>query len=645
MMIGTHSRRWTFAIGLLGAGAAIGCNDDGSWGEGVETEVGEVVYGADNRVEWSAAASNLRRVGDSSAIIANSAALGCGTSSCSILTAVPVAEDPGPDGKFGTADDRGVVAGLCPGEKFGPPTGIVGQGTMLNGYCSSFLVGADLMLTAGHCFDGANGSLPAAQLLCANMKVVFDFKADATGNTPLTFPASKVRSCRTVLGIADSGDDDWAVFRLDAPVTDRAPLAIRRSRKVANRAPIALAGYPDALPLKISTPAAVKDNTAVNSFMVNMDSFHGNSGGPVFHRDTETVEGIVQSGASDYTFDYVTNPLGCLRVHTCPEGTGCPPPDLLKFEIATRAKRAAAFIPSLSPRTFDTTTMPATNNTYQTFAGDFDGDGYDDILWYRPGTGMDYIDWSNGVNKTFTGTEFPVNGTYQPIIGDFDGDGNSDIFWYGPGSTADFIDYGNGKARTFTGATDSVGGAYITASGDFDGDGVTDILWHAPGSDKPDYISWFIKGHNRLNGPRYVDQQFGVTATYRPVTGDFNGDGRDEIFWYRPGDDSDSVWYFDANRVRRTKNFSVGNDYQPISGDFDGDGFADIVWYGRGSLVDGITWGRANETFPIDSFPVGGTYVTASGDFNGDGATDISWYRPGTASDLIDWGRMKPPTP
>jgi hypothetical protein len=639
MMIGTHSRRWSLVIGLLGVGAAIGCNEDGSWGEGVETETGEVVYGADHRVEWSAAASNLRRVGDSTAIIASNAALGCGSTSCSILTAVPVDVDKGPDGVFNTSDDR-VVGGLCPGERFGPPTSVFGQGTMLNAYCSSFLVGQDLMLTAGHCFENANGSLAVAQTLCANMKVIFDFKADSAGNTPLTFPVSKVRSCQTVLGIAESGDDDWAVFRLNAPVTDRSPLPIRRSGKVATRAPIAVAGYPDALPLKVATLAAVKDNTAARSFRLNMDTFHGNSGGPVFHRDTETVEGLVQSGASDYTFDYVTNPLGCLRVHTCPDGAGCPSPDP-QFDRATRAKRAAAFIPSLSPRTFDSTTEPPTNGTYQTFSGDFDGDGYYDIFWYRPGPAMDYISWSNGVSKTFDGPEFPVNGTYQPIVGDFDADGNSDIFWYGPGSDPDFVDYGNGKARNFVSFPDAAGGAYITASGDFDGDGATDILWHAPGS-ATDYISWFVPGQ-RAQGLRYVDQSFGVSGTYRPVTGDFNGDGRAEILWYRPGDASDSVWYFDANRNRTTANIAaIGNDYQPISGDFDGDGFADIIWYGPGSLADGITWGRANGTFPIASFPVGGTYITAAGDFNGDGATDVSWYRPGTAADFIDWGKMKP---
>jgi FG-GAP repeat len=47
-----------------------------------------------------------------------------------------------------------------------------------------------------------------------------------------------------------------------------------------------------------------------------------------------------------------------------------------------------------------------------------------------------------------------------------------------------------------------------------------------------------------------------VNGDYLPVTGDFDGDGRDDIAWYGPGGLSDSMWWggpsgFVAGTLRR----------------------------------------------------------------------------------------------
>ena len=42
---------------------------------------------------------------------------------------------------------------------------------------------------------------------------------------------------------------------------------------------------------------------------------------------------------------------------------------------------------------------------------------------------------------------------------------------------------------------------------------------------------------------------------------------------------------------------SVTRTYQPLIGDFNGDGRSDIFWYGRGAAVDRLWRGRADGSF------------------------------------------------
>ncbi|MGB3401819.1 MAG: DUF4347 domain-containing protein, partial [Microcoleaceae cyanobacterium] len=119
------------------------------------------------------------------------------------------------------------------------------------------------------------------------------------------------------------------------------------------------------------------------------------------------------------------------------------------------------------------------NGVYEPIPGDFNGDGNGDVLWYRPGTGNDFI-WSFDDNNSYDSEPFTVNGDYTPIPGDFDGSGTTDILWYRPGTGADFIwsfnSDGSYDSQAFT-----VNGTYTPVTGDFDGSGTTDILWYRPG--------------------------------------------------------------------------------------------------------------------------------------------------------------------
>ncbi|MDY7105255.1 MAG: S8 family serine peptidase [Actinomycetota bacterium] len=172
---------------------------------------------------------------------------------------------------------------------------------------------------------------------------------------------------------------------------------------------------------------------------------------------------------------------------------------------------------------------------------------------------------------------------------------------------------------------------YTPVSGDFDGDGRDDIFWYGPdGGDE-------TVGYGGPGGTFSIVTANAPGDDYQPIPGDFDGDGRDDIFWYAPGGRGEYVWYGRGNRgFAQVATLASNGTYEPYAGDYDGDGAADILWYGVGSRPDYLWYGRSDRWFDGGTpFPVGGIYEPEVGDLDGDGLDDILWYAPGPANDYI----------
>ena len=259
---------------------------------------------------------------------------------------------------------------------------------------------------------------------------------------------------------------------------------------------------------------------------------------------------------------------------------------------------------------------------YTVLAGNFIGDERDELLWYMPGTGPEYMVGlrldSTGAHQELLG-QVTVNGSYRPLVGDFDGDALDEILWYAPGVAADHLWHFTSPSTVQTQAL-TINGSYSRpVSGDFTSDGVDDVFWYAPGS-APDDLWDFNAGGG------YTSVARPANGTYIPVAGSFGGDATDDILWYAPGTAADFGWDF---RPGSTAYDPVGytinaTGYRPVSLDRwgDGPGSEDIFWYAPGSAPD-YMWNFVGGSYSVTSESVLGDYLTATGDFFGDGAEDV----------------------
>ncbi len=220
------------------------------------------------------------------------------------------------------------------------------------------------------------------------------------------------------------------------------------------------------------------------------------------------------------------------------------------------------------------------NGLYDPVVGDFDGDGYDEILWYAGGPTVDYL-WNFTSSSTVSTKPYTANGNYWPVSGDYTGDGTDDILWYAPGPAQDFVwDY-NGGGAGYTSAARTINGYYEPISGSFGSNNTDDILWYAEGSRQD-----FLWDYNP-NGS-YTSKAYTASGYYWPFTLDMYGDGwrGEDIFWYAPGPAGDYVWDYVPGGPRRSFADPVNGYYFPPSaGDFLGDGGDDILWWGEHSLT------------------------------------------------------------
>jgi putative transposon-encoded protein len=246
------------------------------------------------------------------------------------------------------------------------------------------------------------------------------------------------------------------------------------------------------------------------------------------------------------------------------------------------------------------------------FHTDFDGDGADDIVVFRPSTGQwfawelhtaPYSDTFHNVVTTW-GKQGDV-----PVPADYTGDGITDHAVFRPSNGTWYIQ-GLPAVQWGRSGDIPVPGYYV------------DNLTISFAVFRPSTSTWYVKD--------WLRHTWGKSGDI-PALGDYNGNGMDELTVFRP---SNGTWYDqDLGQDVWGKQGDV-----PVPGDYTGDELSEIAvfrpsnntWYLQD--IASFVWGKSGD-------------IPVPGDYLGFDATDPAVFRPSTGTwylynvGTVQWGR------
>ncbi|MEL7072235.1 MAG: FG-GAP-like repeat-containing protein [Cyanobacteria bacterium J06581_3] len=308
-------------------------------------------------------------------------------------------------------------------------------------------------------------------------------------------------------------------------------------------------------------------------------------------------------------------------------------------------------------------------------AGDFDGDGQQNILWKS----------SNGILHTWAvKPDGKREGNYTPIenlspeaiadwslegIADFDGDGTDDLLWRTDTGSVKMFEMKDGAVKAIhdVSLADAPAGTNITG-GDFNADGKADFLVENPvgevqlidGNTTTEKLfmepNWEVVGTGNYDGEggrevlvrnletgqvqaRQADgssYDIGslVTGNWSvAASGDINADGSDDILLHNSNSGEVKVWAMDWGEVAAEYSIgSAGADWMLAgAGDTNADGTDDLLFYNQQTgavqvweMAEG--WDAYRENVGSNDLALVG-----SGDFDNNGTDDLLFANPGTS--------------
>jgi hypothetical protein len=295
-------------------------------------------------------------------------------------------------------------------------------------------------------------------------------------------------------------------------------------------------------------------------------------------------------------------------------------------------------------------------------AGDFNADGYPDLVWTPDAPPYPYVYVLNTGNGTFGSPVvrfIDTCGTGDASTADADNDGDIDILVAnnrsGPGCEAFdttvriALNNGNGTFQDDYGVEFFLGQEFVLGD-DFNGDGVTDLMAATAQNGVALGIGGGAFAPTTLTDVRGTD----LVSTDLDGDGDLDVASGDSSFSQTTVMRNNGNGTFTQNTVYLSEQVSTySNAWDLDLGDFDGDGNLDIAVSNTSANDVGIHFGHGDATFEVDQIRYG-THANpldlVVDDFNGDGRADIvtgaaigsSFVSPRGISPLLNLGPEGP---
>jgi hypothetical protein len=225
---------------------------------------------------------------------------------------------------------------------------------------------------------------------------------------------------------------------------------------------------------------------------------------------------------------------------------------------------------------------------------------------------------------------------------DFDGDGRTDpsvlrFPTVAPPGVAQITYYNLNSSTGFQAESWGNANTDFPATGDYDGDGIDDVAVYRAGATAGAQSSFYVR-HSSDDSVTVVP--FGIYGDQQ-VVADYDGDGRTDFAVFRKGagPGSQAVWY-----IRRSSDSGVsvihwgttGADINsgdvPVPSDYDGDGQTDLAVYRYGAISPNNSYlirQSSDLGYRVQRWGTFSTDFTLPGDFDGDGKGDFVAARTG----------------
>ena len=296
-------------------------------------------------------------------------------------------------------------------------------------------------------------------------------------------------------------------------------------------------------------------------------------GSTTITRGTSVTLTVVASGTAPLTYQWYVGTSGNTA---SPTGTNSPSLTVTPTTTTSDWVRVTN-----SCGTANSTTATITVTVPGRVRGDFNGDGYADLLWRNKRTGENKIWLMQNQNRLNSVALPSVPDVNWRIVGagDFNGDTMQDIFWHNTANGQTVVWFMSNTTNTGSATTPTVADLSFRPESvnDWNHDGRADVIWrnYATGQN----IIWFMNGTSISSSaalPGAADPAWHIVGT-----GDTNNDNNEDIIWRNFSTGQNLIFWMNGLAVSTTPALQTITDQNWQIGavvSFNGDPFVDFVW-------------------------------------------------------------------